>query len=163
MSEISIIPFENIYQQDVVDLILNIQQNEFGVPVTLEGQPDLMDIPGFYQVKNGNFWLALREGKVVGSIALLDIGHAKGALRKMFVDARYRGKEYGIGQRLLDTLVTSARERGFRVILLGTTEKFLAAHRFYEKNGFDAIAKSSLPQEFPVMSVDKIFYSLTLT
>jgi N-acetylglutamate synthase-like GNAT family acetyltransferase len=122
-----------------------------------------MNIPNVYQVKNGNFWLALREGKVVGTIALLDFGNARGALRKMFVDARYRGRDHGIGQALLDTLLNWARERQYEEIMLGTTEKFLAAHRFYEKNGFEAIPKSSLPQDFPAMPVDNTFYQLLLT
>ena len=122
-----------------------------------------MNIPGFYQAGNGNFWLALHDGELAGSIGLKDIGNARGALRKMFVDARYRGKEYGLGQALLDTLLDWARDSQLKEILLGTTEKFLAAHRFYEKNGFIALSKNSLPEEFPVMSVDNIFYRLILT
>ena len=162
MDENVIIPYDKVYLQDLARLVTNIQQNEFGIPITLEEQPDLIDIPGFFLVGNGNFWLALREGGVVGCIALKDIGKGRGALRKMFVDARYRGSSYGIGQGLLDTLLAWARGKGFEEILLGTTDKFLAAHRFYEKNGFCAISKSSLPQEFPVASVDSIFYRLSL-
>ncbi|MGO7422080.1 GNAT family N-acetyltransferase, partial [Rhizobium ruizarguesonis] len=41
---------------------------------------------------------------------------------------------------------------------LGTTDKFVAAHRFYEKNGFTEIAKSALPRTFPLMAVDSKFY-----
>ena len=44
------------------------------------------------------------------------------------------------------------------MILLGTTEKFLAAQRFYEKNGFTEIQKDALPPKFPVMTVDVKFY-----
>ncbi len=163
MDEIVIIPFDKVYLQDLARMVLNIQQNEFGIPITLEEQPDLTDIPGFFLAGKGNFWLALRNGAVVGCIALKDIGNGRGALRKMFVDARYRGKQYGVGQGLLDILLAWARERGFLEILLGTTDKFLAAHRFYEKNGFVTTPKSSLPQEFPVASVDSIFYSLLIT
>ncbi|HVN38503.1 MAG TPA: GNAT family N-acetyltransferase, partial [Myxococcota bacterium] len=38
------------------------------------------------------------------------------------------------------------------------TSKFLAAHRFYAKNGFREIAKSDLPPSFPVMAVDDRFF-----
>ena len=48
----------------------------------------------------------------------------------------------------------------WREILLGTTEKFIAAYKFYEKNGFIEVAKASLPPEFPVMAVDVKFYRL---
>jgi predicted N-acetyltransferase YhbS len=45
-----------------------------------------------------------------------------------------------------------------REVFLGTTARFLAAHRFYEKNGFREIARQALPHSFPVMSVDTKFY-----
>lgn len=38
----------------------------------------------------------------------------------------------------------------------------LAAHRFYEKNGFRELARSELPERFPVMAVDSKFYGLSL-
>ncbi|MCI1005771.1 GNAT family N-acetyltransferase [Herbaspirillum sp. C7C8] len=148
------------HAQGVVDVILPIQQEEFGIPITLEGQPDLKDIAGFYQKGHGNFWVALDGGKVVGTISLLDIGNAQVALRKMFVAASHRGKEHGTAARLLDGAIAWARAQGVRQIFLGTTDKFLAAHRFYEKNGFRLIEKSTLPPAFPVMVVDSRFYAL---
>jgi N-acetylglutamate synthase-like GNAT family acetyltransferase len=150
--------YSSIYQQQVIDLILSIQQIEFGIPITLEAQPDLENIPSFYQRDNGNFWLAMVENSVVGTIALSDMGNSRGALRKMFVHKNYRGKEFGTGQTLLNTLLECARGNNFKEILLGTTEKFIAAQRFYEKNGFLEIDKKSLPKEFPVMKVDVKFY-----
>lgn len=157
-----IIPFAPQYAAGVIDLILPIQQNEFGVPVTLEAQPDLLDIPGFYQRGAGNFWVALNDGKVVGTTALLDIGNRQAALRKMFVNAEYRGPVSGVAQRLLDTLLVWGDSHGLHEIFLGTTEQFLAAHRFYGKNGFREITRSQLPPAFPVMAVDTKFYARTL-
>jgi len=147
-----------IYQQDIIDLILSIQQTEFGLPITLEAQPDLENIPAFYQKDNGNFWIAIVENRVIGSIALMDIGNWRGALRKMFVHKDFRGKEYGVGHTLLNNLLEWARQKNFKEILLGTTERFVAAQRFYEKNGFTIIEKQLLPKEFPVMEVDVKFY-----
>ena len=46
---IEVYTYSGSYQQPIIDLILNIQQNEFGVPVTLEAQPDLKSISSFYQ------------------------------------------------------------------------------------------------------------------
>lgn len=148
------------HAQGVVEVILPIQQEEFGIPITLEGQPDLKDIAGFYQKDHGNFWVAVDGGKVVGTISLLDIGNAQVALRKMFVAASHRGKEHGTAARLLEEAIAWARAQGVRQIFLGTTDKFLAAHRFYEKNGFRLIEKSTLPPAFPVMVVDTRFYAL---
>jgi N-acetylglutamate synthase-like GNAT family acetyltransferase len=54
------------------------------------------------------------------------------------------------------------QERSVREVYLGTTSKFLAAHRFYEKNGFREIEKKSLPGNFPLMAVDTKFYAFTV-
>ena len=162
MHTISIRPYDDSRRQQVIDHILHIQREEFGVPITLAEQPDLQDIPGFYQKDQGNFWVAMNNDAMAGTIALLDIGHSRGALRKMFVNEAYRGKQYRLGQALLETLLQWAREKHFSEILLGTTEKFIAAQRFYEKNGFRLIDKNELPPQFPVMQVDVKFYSLAL-
>ena len=154
--------FSPEHTEGVVRLILPIQQEEFGIAITAEAQPDLRDIPGFYQQGAGNFWVALDGGEVVGSIALLDIGNAQGALRKMFVRASHRGREHGVAAALLAGLLDHARAKGLREIFLGTTDKFLAAHRFYEKHGFAAVPRESLPPAFPVMAVDSVFYALRL-
>ena len=162
MSEIHIEVYSDIHKNDVADLILGIQNAEFGIPITLEMQPDLNEIPEFYQRNNGNFWIAKIDNKIIGTISLLDIGHRKGALRKMFVSKNYRGKEYGTGQKLLTTLLEWTRYKGITEIFLGTTEKYIAAQRFYEKNGFKEIEKQELPETFPVMAVDVKFYRLSI-
>ena len=162
MSGVTIETYTDSNKKEVADLILHIQNVEFGIPITLELQPDLDQIPGFYQTNNGNFWIAKIDDKIVGTISLLDIGDRKGALRKMFVDKHYRGKEFGVGQKLLNTLVDWARDKGFTEIFLGTTEKFTRAQRFYEKNGFKEIEKQELPETFPVMEVDIKFYRFSI-
>ena len=139
-------------------MILPIQQSEFGISITLEDQPDLRDVPGFYQRGSGNFWVALSDAQVVGTISLLDIGGAHGALRKMFVRPEYRGPDHQVARRLLEALIGWCQEKKIRKVFLGTTAKFIAAHRFYEKWGFEEIPKADLPAAFPVMSVDTKFY-----
>jgi len=151
-------PYASADAQAVLDVILPIQQSEFGISITLRDQPDLRDISGFYQRDNGGFWVAESQGVIVGTIALLDIGNRQAALRKMFVSQSHRGGEHAVAKRLLAALVEWCRHRDIVDVYLGTTGAFLAAHRFYEKNGFTELAKSELPRTFPVMSVDTKFY-----
>ncbi len=160
---IVISPFRPEHQQGVQDLVLTIQRHEFGIPITLEEQPDLMDIPGFCQSGKGNFWVALAGAEVVGTIALLDIGDRLGVLRKMFVKEAWRGKKHGVAQSLLSVLLGWARDKDFGAIYLGTTAKYLAAHRFYEREGFHEIPAEKLPPAFPRVAVDSKFYLITLT
>jgi N-acetylglutamate synthase-like GNAT family acetyltransferase len=150
---IEIVPFSRHHLSGVVDVILPIQQLEFNIPITLDDQPDLLDVPGFYQKGSGNFWVALHGSEVVGTIALLDIGKNQGALRKMFVKEPFRGSKQGTAHKLLRTLLDWCEIHTISEIYLGTTARFLAAHRFYEKNGFSEIQQSELPISFPVMSV----------
>jgi len=162
MKNIRIIEYSANYQEEIIDLILGIQRDEFQVSITKEDQPDLSDIHGFYQQGKGNFWLAVYDNQVIGTIALVDIGNGQGALRKMFVKAAFRGSNCNTGYQLLQQLIAWAKTQDIAEIYLGTTEKFLAAHRFYEKNNFIQLGKSELPAAFPVMKVDTRFYQLKL-
>ncbi|MFC4323084.1 GNAT family N-acetyltransferase [Litchfieldia salsa] len=151
------------YQSQVVDLILHIQQTEYKIPITKEDQPDLFIIEDFYQTGNGNFWVAIYNDKVVGTISLLDIGNNEVALRKMFVDKDFRGAKYKTAKLLLNAAINWAQEHSIKTVYLGTTPQFLAAHKFYEKNGFKNIKNEELPDNFPILQVDKKFYKYSLT
>jgi N-acetylglutamate synthase-like GNAT family acetyltransferase len=155
-------PFCMDDEQQVVDLIVSIQQKEFNMPITTDDQPDLRNIPNYYQKNRGNFWVALHNEDVVGTISLLDIGNGQSALRKMFVHQHYRGSETGTARNLFKTLLDWATSKRLREIYLGTTPQFLAAHHFYEKNGFTEISKKDLPKTFPIMEVDTKFYKYEL-
>jgi N-acetylglutamate synthase-like GNAT family acetyltransferase len=150
------------YKAEIAALILNIQNNEFNVPVTLADQPDLLDIKNFYFKKNGCFWVATDNEKLIGTIALIDIGNGQAALRKMFVHKDYRGKEKGVGQLLLDTLLDWCKQKNITEIYLGTVEQLHAAKRFYVKNGFVKVDKAALPESFPLMQVDTEFFGLRM-
>lgn len=145
----------------VARLIVPIQQDEFGIPITLEDQPDLLDIAGYYQTGAGDFWVARAGGAIVGTIGLKEFAPGEAALRKMFVAKAHRGQA-DVAAQLLTGLLETARDRGIKRIVLGTTTAFKAALRFYEKHGFTAIGEEALPNEFPRMAVDTRFYAKEL-
>jgi N-acetylglutamate synthase-like GNAT family acetyltransferase len=163
MQKILVAAFSDADQQRVLNVILPIQQRGFDVPITEADQPDLTDIPAFYQSGTGGFWVARSNDDVVGTVGLKDIGLGQAALRKMFVAAPFRGREFGVAGKLLDALLAHARAQGIVEIFLGTTEKFLAAHRFYEKKGFVELQKADLPKAFAIMAVDSKFYVLQIS
>jgi N-acetylglutamate synthase-like GNAT family acetyltransferase len=157
-----ILEYTDHYNDQVIDLILTIQRQEFGVNITVADQPDLAVIPGFYQQKNGNFWIVKVDEEVTGTIALMDIGNHEVALRKMFVHSQYRGKEKGVAQALMNKVIQWCRLKNVSAIYLGTIDVMKAAHRFYEKNRFHQINRTELPPGFVQMKVDNVFYKLTL-
>jgi putative acetyltransferase len=152
----------------VAGLVLPIQQLEFGVAITLEAQPDILDIDKSFNRDRSGLWGAFIEEQLVGTIGLLDIGSAHsmgsahGVIRKMFVHAAYRGKQWNIAQGLLDNLVLHCRDVGIKDLWLGTIHTMGAAARFYERNGFVKISKNELPGHFPLMAVDDTFYHLVV-
>lgn len=156
-------PYDASFQSEVIELILSIQQQEFGVAITAEDQPDLYEIEKVYQTGCGNFWVAQHNGQVVGTISLVDIGDGEVALKKMFVNKDFRGEPYHVGQLLLNIALEWAKKQEVTTIYLGTTPQFKAAHRFYEKNGFVQIPEPTLPASFPVVAVDKLFYRYDFT
>lgn len=157
--DIKIREFEPRYTEEVIALILGIQVGEFDVATSRADQPDLLQIPEYYQNSGGQFWLAFVGDKLVGSVALKPFTDHQAALRKMFVLKDYRGAEYRIAQQLVDTLYQFALDNGIEEIYLGTTKKYHAAHRFYDKNGFSSIAQAKLPNDFPLFLVDDCFYA----
>lgn len=158
MTGVAVEVFHPADKEAVIQLILAIQIEEFNVAISREEQPDLEDIETFYQRGKGNFWVAKADDVLVGTIALVDIGSDDVALRKMFVNKAFRGKTLGVAQMLLQTVFDWVSEQGIRRILLGTTAKFVAAQRFYEKNGFVETDEKCLPETFPRMKVDVRFY-----
>lgn len=150
-------PISNNFSASVIELILNIQQNEFNIPITVEDQPDLLEIDDFYLSTGGNFWGAFIDDELVGTIALIKFDEKSGAIRKMFVKKEFRGKAYQIAQQLLENLISYCHQNGIDQIYLGTVSVLKAALRFYEKNHFTVIEKKALPEKFPVMKADTVF------
>ncbi|MBI3707951.1 MAG: GNAT family N-acetyltransferase [Proteobacteria bacterium] len=157
-AEFKIEPVAPAHYAGVARLVLGIQRDEFGIPATYEEQPDLHDIAGFFRRGGGEFWVALAADAPVGTVGLLDIGGGQGALRKMFVARELRGENKGLAQQLLNRLLGHATSHGIHDVFLGTIDKFVAAHRFYAKNGFAMIDQRDLPAAFPRMHVDEMFF-----
>jgi N-acetylglutamate synthase-like GNAT family acetyltransferase len=155
-------PFESRDQSAVIDLIERIQVDEFSIPIQESQRQELQSIPNSFQKDKGNYSVALFNEKVIGTIAVLDIGHQAFELRDVFLDQQYRGPVTDIAKRLLDTVLNWSRECDVCTIYLGTTLAFSRAHRFYEKHGFNEITKQDMPSYCKPMDCDEKFYRFDL-
>jgi len=92
----------------------------------------------------------------VGAIKELDAEH--GELKSMHTAAEARGR--GVGQAMLNHLLSVARARGYRRVSLetGTTPGFTAARAMYAGNGFTP----GEPFADYGRSEDNTFYALVL-
>ncbi len=162
MQYVDIREIGNSYREQVINLILPIQTEEFNVNLKLEDQPDLLSIDQFYRRDNGNFWGAFDEDHLIGTIGLIRYHPTEVAIRKMFVKKDYRGKEKGVAAALLHHLIQYCKALGIKNIYLGTVHILHAAHRFYEKSGFEKISLSELSKTFPQMPAEDRYYHFSI-
>ncbi len=120
--------------------------------------PVYKKISDLLSLNDRRYWVAVAEGRAVGSIGLITIGEGNSVLKSMFLHKAYRGGEPKVAARLLQTAIEWAKERSCSYIYLGTMSQFEAAQRFYEKNGFVRIEETVLPEDYPSNSMDSVFY-----
>lgn len=149
-------------REEIIALVLHCQNNGTRPLVSIEDQPELLHIKEKYLDGGGNFWVAKEHGKVAGSIGLMMCGHNLAILKKFFVYEPYRGKPYHLGRQLYDTLLTFAKEKGVRKMILDTPKNTDRAHKFYEKAGFQKITKHELPVDYDYPYEDSDFFILNL-
>lgn len=94
--------------------------------------------------KGGNVFIALLNGKAVGTCALQVHDALTCELAKMAVDTCAQGN--GIGFLLGTTLINKARERGFSRIILEGNTKMVASIQLYRKLGFTEVSFSKIKQ-----------------
>lgn len=82
------------------------------------------------------FWCAWERNSLCGCGALKELSATSGEVKSMRTRAAYLRN--GVGQAILNTIVATARERGYRNLMLetGTGPYFAAAHALYLRNGF---------------------------
>jgi len=148
-SKINIQLFDEKYQAQVEEMVLGIQNGEFNLGLTAQRQPDLHNLKAFYNDRGNQLWVATNsKDEVVGSIGLEKLNNEQAVLRKMFIKQEYRGKTLGLAQRLFEILIIKARHQNFKEILLDTPLVTHAAHRFYERNGFELISNDAVPENY---------------
>jgi DNA-binding MarR family transcriptional regulator/GNAT superfamily N-acetyltransferase len=86
-------------------------------------------------------WVADRGGAVLGSGFLMKSDDPTvGKLRLLYVEPQARGE--GLGARLVDAVITRAREIGYGAIILWTNDILTAARRIYIAKGFQLIEEA---------------------
>lgn len=161
--KITIQIYSEIYQKQVENLVLGIQNGEFGLGLTAQDQPDLPNIAEFY--KNGCFWVALDENdQLMGTIGIEPLTGGQASLRKMFLDKTMRGnKDENLAQRLFETLLQYAKEKDYQELWLDTPPPAKAAHRFYERNGFERMPSEKTPSTYKHPAIEGLkIYRLTI-
>ena len=91
-------------------------------------------------------WLAERDGRLVGCVAIVAAGAEVAQLRWFLVDPAARGA--GLGRRLLTAAIEFSRESGYRRISLWTVSACADAGRLYRATGFRKVEEKPLQPGF---------------
>lgn len=145
---ITISQFEEKYTQDVINIVLHFQNDGTRPAVSVDDQPDLLNIVHEYIDKGGNFWIAKDDEKLIGTIGIMPYGAGTAVLKKFFVYKEYQGEPHHTGRRLYNALLAFAKEKAYRTILLDTPKNTERAHKFYEKAGFQKVNEEDLPVQY---------------
>ena len=154
------IEYSDVYKEQVINLILDIQNNEAKINLSLDEQPDLKDINNYYIKNGGVFFLAVDNGNVAGTIGLMMRENNCAILKKFFVKSEYRSKK--IGLRLYLRLLEFAKKSGVKYIVLDTPSVAKASHKFYERAGFCRVEKTQLPIDYDYPDRKSFLYILSI-
>jgi GNAT superfamily N-acetyltransferase len=124
-------PFLPENQSETRDLILAGLVEHWGM-LDPDRNPDLEDIGATYA--SGVFLVAIQQGRIIGSGALIPIADGTAEIVRMSVAAQVRRR--GVGTGILQALCRQAPGLGVRQLVLETTETWQGAIAFYERFGF---------------------------
>jgi putative acetyltransferase len=82
----------------------------------------------------GQIFVALHDGQVIGTCAVIPQGVGEVELAKLAVAPEYRGQ--GVARRLVERCIAFAREQGAHRVMLVSNSQLQAALRLYESLGF---------------------------
>jgi len=113
---------------------------------------DGKDHPGEFAPPDGCMLLATVDGATAGCIGFHKMGDGTCEMKRLYVRPEFRGAR--LGRRLLDILLTTARERGYRVMRLETTTFMRSAQALYASMGFQVRdAYYDIPELFRPLTV----------
>lgn len=133
MGQVTIRDFRSEDQAMVRTLVLAGLGDHFGT-IDETMNPDLDDITAAYVATGARVVVAEFDGAIVGTGTLVEAQPGVGRLVRMSVARGQRGR--GIGRSLVHCLLDEARARGWRRVLVETTDDWQDAIGLYRACGF---------------------------
>ncbi len=79
-------------------------------------------------------WIVEKEGKIVGSEAIVKFSESEAQLRWLLLDRSIRG--IGLGRQLVDEALKFSLDAGYSYVFLWTVKALVVATKLYESFGF---------------------------
>jgi N-acetylglutamate synthase-like GNAT family acetyltransferase len=103
-------------------------------------------------------WIVEKEGRIVGSTAIVKFSEKEAQLRWLLLHHDLRGR--GLGRRLVEEALAFCRDAGYSSVFLWTVSTLPIAARLYRSVGFHEIEE--LPHELWGSMVTEVKYELEL-
>jgi N-acetylglutamate synthase-like GNAT family acetyltransferase len=155
---VAIVVYEPTFQTLIDDMMIRIQL-EFEEKIS---SPQSTKLYEAYLLPDQKYWVASYSGKIIGTAGVVLLSNGNCVLKRMMVDPAYRGNEKQVAKQLLDQCMLWAREQHAKYMYLGTMAQFIAAQKFYQKNGFTEISTSQMPADAVLNPIDALYYSRKL-
>jgi len=142
-ASVTLRPARNEDREAVASLVTSVLE-EYG----LKSDPchtdtDLKDLEFHYHARGGRFdVLENSAGQIIGCVGLYPLDTHSVELRKMCLRKDARRK--GLGKKLLDHAVTSAKKMGYKRVTLETAAVLTEAIKLYTKYGFEPFVAQHL-------------------
>lgn len=135
---ISIVPITPVHEKTLTRLIVQVlEEYNCNKPGFAAKDHELHHMHATYQQPGYAYFIVLMEGKVVGGAGIAPLeegGKELCELRKMYLLPKTRG--LGIGKKLMDTVLRTACELGYKKCYLETASHMDEAIKLYKKYGF---------------------------
>ncbi|MBE7636956.1 GNAT family N-acetyltransferase [Sneathiella sp. P13V-1] len=120
-------------------------------------EPQLRHIKTYFEGLGGEFWVAEKEGNVVGCIGYKPVEGGV-EIKHLYVDGDIRRQ--GLGTTLCDLVEEAAVKRKCEKIVLWTDTRFHEAHSLYERRGF--VGKTETRELHDLSKSVEYYYEKTL-
>ena len=145
----------------VIALHGELYAREYGFDHRFEGYvaETMAEFGKLYRPGLDRLWLAERDGRLVGSIAIIGREEGLAQLRWFLVNPDTRGS--GLGRRLVHEALAFCRAAGYRAVCLWTVSGLDAAAHLYVSAGFQK-TETVPPAELWGATLSEERYDLTL-
>ncbi|HJV26517.1 MAG TPA: carbonate dehydratase [Aromatoleum sp.] len=127
-----------------------------GVDLCFQGFGDEMaSLPGAYSAPEGRLFYAEHEGRPAGCVGLRPFSEGVCEMKRLYVEPAMRG--LGIGRELVLAAIRTAKDLGYRRILLDTLPAMRIAVKLYREMGF-----KEAPAYYPTPIEGTMFLALDL-
>ncbi|NMG75827.1 carbonate dehydratase [Aromatoleum diolicum] len=127
-----------------------------GVDLCFQGFGDEMaSLPGAYSAPEGRLFFAEHDGQPAGCVGLRRFSEGVCEMKRLYVEPTFRG--LGIGRELVLAAIRTAKDLGYRRIMLDTLPAMRIAVKLYREMGF-----TEAPAYYPTPIEGTIFLSLDL-